>query len=200
MQDFDKVVHIAHQIAKEYQHENYGTAHLIKAALNKDFALMRLLFSNDIDVYFIEEWANVHLESYPKRSHNHKDITADSDAQTVLVEAEDVKTTLDDNYPDLLSLFIAAITPGVGFSFDQLKSLPVTHTQLSDKFKDSATATSKKSANVDSNSNGDNLDKYATNKLIDAATGKYDFIIGRDKELKQISEILNRKSNHMLLY
>ncbi|SFC00001.1 ATP-dependent Clp protease ATP-binding subunit ClpA [Algibacter lectus] len=200
MQDFDKVVHIAHQIAKEYQHENYGTAHLIKAALNKDFALMRLLFSNDIDVYFIEEWANVHLESYPKRSHNHKDITADSDAQTVLVEAEDVKTTLDDNYPDLLSLFIAAITPGVGFSFDQLKSLPVTHTQLSDKFKDSATATSKKSANVDSNSNGDNLDKYATNKLIDAATGKYDFIIGRDKELKQISEILNRKSKpHVII-
>ncbi|MEL0650816.1 ATP-dependent Clp protease ATP-binding subunit [Algibacter sp. TI.3.09] len=201
MQDLDKVINIAHKIAKEYQHENYGPAHLIKAVLHKDFALMRLLFNNEIDVYFIEEWADVHLESYPKRSHNHNAIEADSNAQTTLEEADDVKTKLTHQNADLLSIFIAAITPGVGFSFDQLKSLPVTHTQLIATFNNNKnTSGVSTKTNLDSKTGSDNLDKYATNKLIDAATGKYDFIIGRDKELKQISEILNRKSKpHVII-
>ncbi len=197
MQHIDKVMHIATQIANEYQHESYGPAHLIKATLHKDFPLMRLLFNSDIDVYFIDEWADVHLETYPKRSHHHKDISADNNAQTILEEAEDIKAKLNLDVADLLSVFISAITPGVGFSFDQLKSLPVTHTQLISTFSTKTANTVNNSTNTTTSTisnNQDNLNKYAINKVLMASEGKYDHIIGRDKELKKISEILNRKS------
>ncbi|KZS38905.1 AAA family ATPase [Aquimarina aggregata] len=201
MQEIDKALHIATQIATEYQHENYGAAHLIKSVLHKDFALMRFLFNNDIDVHFIDEWADVHLESYPKRSHHHKDITADTYANTILEEAEDVKLKLNKDEVDLLCIFIAAITPGVGFSFDQLKSLPVSHSQLTATLSSQKPVSKlKNSKNENSSLGNENLSKFTTNKVTEATEGKYDFIIGRDRELKQISEILNRKSKpHVII-
>ncbi|WP_281991278.1 AAA family ATPase [Aquimarina aggregata] len=201
MQEIDKALHIATQIATEYQHENYGAAHLIKSVLHKDFALMRFLFNNDIDVHFIDEWADVHLESYPKRSHHHKDITADTYANTILEEAEDVKLKLNKDEVDLLCIFIAAITPGVGFSFDQLKSLPVSHSQLTATLSNQKPVSKlKNSKNENSSLGNENLSKFTTNKVTEATEGKYDFIIGRDRELKQISEILNRKSKpHVII-
>lgn len=201
MQEIDKALHIATQIATEYQHENYGAPHLIKSVLHKDFALMRFLFNNDIDVHFIDEWADVHLESYPKRSHHHKDITADTYANTILEEAEDVKLKLNKDEVDLLCIFIAAITPGVGFSFDQLKSLPVSHSQLTATLSSQKPVSKlKNSKNENSSLGNENLSKFTTNKVTEATEGKYDFIIGRDRELKQISEILNRKSKpHVII-
>ncbi len=201
MQEIDKALHIATQIATEYQHENYGAAHLIKSVLHKDFALMRFLFNNDIDVHFIDEWADVHLESYPKRSHHHKDITADTYANTILEEAEDIKLKLNKDEVDLLCIFIAAITPGVGFSFDQLKSLPVSHSQLTATLSSQKPVSKlKNSKNENSSLGNENLSKFTTNKVTEATEGKYDFIIGRDRELKQISEILNRKSKpHVII-
>ncbi|MBU2949234.1 ATP-dependent Clp protease ATP-binding subunit [Tamlana agarivorans] len=200
MPELDKVIHIATQIAKEYQHENYGPVHLIKALLHKDFSIFRLLFNHDIDVYFIEEWATVHLENYPKRSNLNHTVLADSQALTLLEEAEDLNLTLTtDNHP-LLPIFIAAITPGIGFSFDQLKSLPLTHTQLMALFNEKLAPNHKNKSELEPLTNTNNLTTYTKNLVLDASEGAYDFIIGRDREIKQVSEILNRKSKpHVII-
>ncbi|MDO6761529.1 ATP-dependent Clp protease ATP-binding subunit [Tamlana sp. 2_MG-2023] len=200
MSELDKIIHIATQIAKEYQHESYGPVHIIKALLHKDFPIFRSLFNHDVDVYFIEEWSCVHLENYPKRSSVSHAISADNQAQAVLEEAEDLNLTLTTEYKPHLSIFIAAITPGVGFSFDQLKSLPVTHTQVITLFNQNSTSNQKNKSEIEATTRTNNLTNYTRNLVLDASEGAYDVIIGRDREIKQVSEILNRKSKpHVII-
>ena len=201
--EVDKVIHIASQLAEEYQHQNYGGAHLIKAALNRDLSLLRYLHNLGVDVYFIEDWAEVHLETYPKRSVRNALIKADEAAKTILVEAESIQTPLDKEQVDLLCIFIAAITPGVGFTFDQLKSLPVTNSQLLEALKPASGGGKKKITNSTTTDNviGENdvLSKYTNDLSIDAANGSYDYVVSRDRELKKIAEILSRKSKPNVL-
>lgn len=198
--ELEKAIHIATQIAEEHQHESFGPAHLVKAALNRDLSLLRYLHDLGIDVYFIEEWADVNLESYPKRSSRTLDVRTGSKARTVFFEAEEIQQKLDKQDVDLICLFISAITPGVGFSFDQLKSLPVSSNELMDglmgnvKEKGKAEVGAGESTlTVDAGSN-DILRKYTKDLLSESRNGYYDHIIDRDRELKKIAEILSRKS------
>ncbi len=197
--EVEKAVYIATQIAEENQHQNYSTAHLIKASLNRDLSLLRKLHNLGVDVYFIEEWAEVNLEQSPKKSSRTAEVEADSGVQLVFVEAEDIKDKLGEDDVDLFTLFIAAITPGVGFNFDQLKSLPITPSQLLETVKSKNTtkvsSTSNSSTkNTSQSTNGAILSKYTSNIVKQAETGDFEYIINRDKELKSITEILSRKS------
>ncbi len=197
--EVEKAVHIASQIAEEHLHEGFGPAHLVKASLNRDLPLLRTLHDMGVDVYFIEEWAEVNLEGYPKKPSRNTKIKADSGAKSIFVEAEDLKTKFGKEEVDLFCLFLAAITPGVGFSFDQLKSLPISHNQLFDMLQ--GAKTKKKAADGNSADNAisptttnDVLNRYTIDLLAEAANGGYEHIISRDKELKKITEILSRKS------
>ncbi len=197
--EVEKAIHIASQIAEDHQHQYYGPPHLIKAVLNRDLTLLRTLHNLGIDVYFIEEWADVNLEGHPKRLSRKTEIEADAAAKLIFVEAEDLRTKLGKDDVDLMSLFIAAITPGVGFSFDQLKSLPVNHNQLAETVKKpntgkkiAKTSTINEESTVTAST--DTLKKYTSELLAEAANGDFDYIINRDKELKKITEILSRKS------
>ncbi len=200
-QELEKAIHIATQIAEEHQHESFGPAHLMKAALNRHLSLLRYLYDLGVDVYFIEEWADENLESYPKRSRHTLDVRASSAAKIVVVEAEEIQLKLDKADVDLVCLFVSAITPGVGFSFDQLKSLPVSSTELLDSLMTHLNASSKAKVSVcdnalavDNNAASDILKKYTKDLLLGAKDGCYDHIINRDRELKMITEILSRKS------
>ncbi|QCW99884.1 ATP-dependent Clp protease ATP-binding subunit [Aggregatimonas sangjinii] len=196
--ELEKAIHIATQLAEEYQQESFGPAHLVKAALNRDLSLLRFLHEKGVDVYFIEEWADVNIEGHPKRTSRTMDVRASSEAKTVFVEAEEVQHKLNRPEVDLVCLFISAITPGVGFSFDQLKSLPVSSTELLDSLssgkKTGTAAKPNGSAVTDYTSDADVLKKYTTDLLVEASQGFYDHIINRDRELKQIAEIISRKS------
>ncbi|MBU2997480.1 ATP-dependent Clp protease ATP-binding subunit [Cellulophaga baltica] len=195
--EVEKAVYIASQIAEENQHQNYTTAHLIKASLNRDLSLLRKLHNLGVDVYFIEEWAEVNIEQAAKKSSRTAEVEADSGVQLVFVEAEDIKDKTGNEDVDLFTLFIAAITPGVGFNFDQLKSLPITHTQLLDTVKSNKTTISTAAPKISAASQtkeGGILSKYTSDIVKEAQSGDFEYIVNRDKELKSITEILSRKS------
>ncbi len=195
--ELEKAIHIATQLAEEHQHESFGPAHLVKASLNRDLSLLRFLHDKGIDVYFVEEWAEVHIENYPKRTSRTLKIKASSEAKMVFVEAEEVHTQLNKSAVDLICLFIACVTPGVGFNFDQLKSLPVSSTQLLDGLISNRSVGTKKegnSAHTPATVTGDVLKKYTNDLLVEAREGAYDHIVNRDRELKQIIEIISRKA------
>ena len=198
--EVEKALHIASQIAEEHQHETFGPAHLVKAALNRDLSLLRYLHDMNIDVYFIEEWADVNLESYPKRTSRSVEVKMGSEAKIVMIEAEEIQTKLNKEEIDLICLFVSAVTPGVGFSFDQLKSLPITSNQLLDgllgesKGEGKAKLDGSSAASVSGSGSNDILKKYTKNLRSEAKAGQYDHVIARDRELKKIAEILSRKS------
>ena len=190
----EKVTHIAKQIAKEHSNGNYSPAHLIKALLHKDFDLLRYLDAQDVDVYYVEEWAEVHIENYPKTSKISGDIPPDADVKAIFDEAENIVEKIEGELKELLSVFIASITPGVGFSYNKLKTLSVSPTTLLDQAQKTTPKKSKSLPPTIVKKNKEALSKYTIEKKNQVDQGLFDKLFSRDKELKIMAEILSRKS------
>ncbi|WP_343688151.1 ATP-dependent Clp protease ATP-binding subunit [Chitinophaga sp.] len=123
-------IRIAQALAKEHQHVQYTPAHLLLACLHKELNLTAPLQAMGIDVYYLEEWAEVRLDGLPKASRIPDEPEADENAANVLQEADAIRLEYDMDMADAWCLLVAISTPGVGFTFEQLKSFPVQRTQL----------------------------------------------------------------------
>jgi len=194
--EIKQVVHIAQRLAKENMHSTYSPAHLLKAILHKDFPLLKKLESLGIDVYYIEEWAEIRIETYPRSSGMSDNPQPDKDAKAVFEEADNIRLKINRDVVDLDSLIISCVTPGVGFNYEQLKTLPITPFILLEKLQSNIpiqTSDSQEKGNASGNTSLDALHKYCYHKTEQAREGKLQNIIGRDKEIRQMSEILSRK-------
>lgn len=189
-----QIIHIAKQYAKENLNAKYYAAHLLKAILNQQFDFLKELDAKGIDVFYLDEWADIRISEYPKSSKPSDSPEADESATIVLEEAESIEKKNEIGvFPAILS---AAITSGVGFSHDQLKSLPLTASTIIEMYQ---SGTSIKTPEVqfsnatNSNSSSNAVSKYCIDRLKSISKNEEHAIIGRDEELKTITEILNRK-------
>lgn len=187
-----QAIHIAKQHAKDNFNQKYSPAHLMKALLNPQFTFMRELDSKGIDVFYLDEWADIRISEYPKASKPNDDPAPDSAVNTVLSEAEEIARKSGDEV-DFIPILKALVTPGVGFSHDQLKSLPLNANDLSEQFDAGKTAANSEKLKVNPVGNSSTLDKYCTDKVKQYKSKESIPMIGRDDELKTITEILNRK-------
>jgi ATP-dependent Clp protease ATP-binding subunit ClpB len=198
-EEVKNVFHIAQQVAKENTHPAFGAAHLLKALLHKDAGMIPLLKSLDKDYYYMEEWADVRLEEYEKKAPV-GDPSGDNAVAGILAEADDVRFKFQKDQVDVLSLFAAVITPGVGFSFDQLKSFVLKREELisagmsNTMMSEMLGVNGRPAAGDMANKAAGALYKYCTDKTEKAIAGKLDEIVGRDNELRMIAEVLCRRS------
>lgn len=194
----NKAIHISQSIAREYSHKEYSSAHLLKALLHRDIGMLKYLESIGIDAYYIEEWAEVRLESFPKTNKVSEKPNHDAFVEAVFNEAESVKLKLGVEEVNVHSVLAALATPGVGFSFEQLKTFPL---QADDIIKNSSVKLSNSSANsvggkgtTGINTEAKNGIDYTINKTELANNSELEIISGRDSEIKMITEILGRRS------
>lgn len=188
-----QIIHIAKKYAKESLSNNYTSAHLVKALLNPQFDFLKELDAKGIDVYYIEDWADVRISELPKVSKPSDDPAADEGALATFEEAE-IIARKNGTEVDFATLLITLVTPGVGFSHDQLKSLPVTVATLSSLFIDGKSIQTNNNSSISQPAaNSSILEKYCINKLAQTKEKASIPMIGRDEELKVITEILNRK-------
>ena len=204
-----RVTQIATALAKEYKNETFGAPHLMQALLNDDVGLSTELATNEIDIYYLREWAEVRIEEYPKSTSPGEITPADQNINKVFEVAEMIKLKLNESQLSPLSLFIALVRPGVGFSKDQIQTLGLNETTLLNMAVENAEM-DKSFASLDSTGGGastkskgkgEYLGKYCINRLLVAAEGKIDPVVGRDEELRELTIILNRrqKPNALLL-
>lgn len=195
-----KAIHIAQAIAKENMNGQFNAAHLIKALLHKDVGLLPTLKSLEQDVYYLEEWAEVRIEALPKSPVFSDLVKGDHTIEEVMNEADNIRLKMhaDQITPEYL---IAAIsTPGVGFTYEQLKSWPLRREQLMQSVTETAELHSAIFKAPSANGNGQkpagnhSLLKYCIDKSLQAKEGKADAIVGRDKETRMMAEILCRRS------
>lgn len=193
-----EAVDFAKTIAKEYSHSQYSSCHLLKSVLRKDMGLVSFMDGIHKDISYMREWADVRIESYPKGSSPVPDPAPDSHVDSVLREADFVKLKLGRSQVDPMCLIIALCTPGVGFSYEQLKSFPLTRADVMDNVdapKVQVNETPEIGSNGTSSSTGaKSIGDYCIDKTDLAANGKIDPIVGRDREVRQVSEILGRRS------
>lgn len=195
-----EVISISQSLAKEYSNDHISPAHVLKALLHKDVGLHPVLNNLDKDIFYLEEWAEVRLEAYPKASKLDDSPKADDSLVTVLNEADNIRLKLSNDQIDPVSLLASISTPGVGFSYEQLKTFPlraeelinavVTESEFEEVFsehdKDDQQAQKTKKQNA--------LLKYCLDKSAMARQGKLDPVVAREKEIRMIVEVLGRRS------
>ena len=198
--DLKNAIGIAQSIAKEYSNQYISPAHLLKALLHKDIGLLPYLEKLGKDVFYLEEWAEVRIESCPKSAKIADDPEADNNLTAVIREADNIRLKIPSDHIDAACALASLSTPGVGFTYEQLKTFPLRGEEvITDFFKGSKSgngdeATLSKGKMVLTGKKTSNLQKYCINKSDFARQGKLDPVIARDKEIRMIAEVLGRRS------
>lgn len=201
MEDIKK---IAASYAEEYCCDAIYPAHLFKAVLHKEVNLVKFIeITLDKDYYYLQEWADVQMQLVPRAARPAWQMDYSQESLAVVDEAENYKEKFGLPEVDGVCVLASLVTPGVGFSFDQLKTLPLTAAEICAKF-----GTSTESSVVPQNiyegaqgtgATGNVLEQYAINKNKQYAAGELPRIIGFEYEISSIFEILGRYKKSNLL-
>ncbi|TWP27734.1 ATP-dependent Clp protease ATP-binding subunit [Apibacter muscae] len=197
---FHEELHTALELARKYATENrnaeYGPSHLLKAILHRDLSLLKELESMKKDVFFIEEWAEVRIDDELKAGRPTQP-EPNGDIDKVINEADEIRDILGRSEVDLYCVMVALATPGVGFTYDQMKSFPVVREELLTEVDHNTTleATEEKATNSKSIKY---LFKYCKDKLVQVRK-RPKKIVAREKEIKEIVEIICRFVNPNVL-
>ena len=205
-----ELVNIAKSFAAEYSSNAVYPAHLFKAVLHKEAGLVHFLeIDLDKDYYYLQEWADVQISLAPRATRPSTDLPLSDESNAVLDEAVEYQKRFSLEDCDAVCILASLVTPGVGFSFDALKTLPLTAAEICDKM--GATSSNAAQTSVGTmralsmipgsqpNTLKGNLQKYCINKTAEAANGKLGTVIGFEDEIPTIFEILSRKTKSNLL-
>lgn len=194
-----QLIHIAQSIARENYNATYGASHLLQALMHKDIGLRDFLTSLDKDPGYIYEWAEVRVEEYPKTGNLPTEATEDEKISTILNEADEmrVKLGLDEVSPICI---LAAITKAnVAYTAQELKSLPLREHEILNHFQGETQKVESAEGNLlegyqNKKSAFPAISAYCVDMTQMARDGKIETIVGRDKELRTLVEILCRKT------
>ncbi|MBQ8988381.1 MAG: ATP-dependent Clp protease ATP-binding subunit [Prevotella sp.] len=201
-----KLKSIANSFAEEYGSDAIYPAHLFKAILHKEIGLVHFLESElDKDYFYLQDWADVQMQLSPRAVRPMRDLEYSKESEAVLEEADNyqVKFNLDECTD--ICVLASLVTPGVGFSFDQLKTLPLTPSEISAKMGGGANVEApymegaELTKHTASATGKGNLGKYCVDKTAVARAGNLGEVIGFEKEIAIIYEILGRKTKANLL-
>ncbi len=202
----EKLKNIANSYAEEYRSDAIYPAHLFKAVLHKEMGLVRFIETElGQDYYYLQDWADVQMQLAPRAVRPMRGLSLSDESIEVMEEAENYQRKFDLESLEPVCILAALVTPGVGFSFDQLKTLPLKPEDISAKFN--GVQNTDRSANrvqtamqATSTAKGkDALSKYCIDKTAIARAGNLDKVVGFEKEIGIIYDILGRKTKANLL-
>ena len=121
-----EVFQIAEAYAKENMNSAIEPAHILKALLHKDIGLISFIEKTlKADYYYILEWADMRIKMSKKETAPSQTKTFSASTKAVVNEADSLRAATKKGTIDPISLLIAVATPGVGFTYEQLKTLPL---------------------------------------------------------------------------
>ncbi len=192
------LLHIAQSFANDNKSPKIEPAHLFRALLHKSTGLVNFIEDTlDEDYYYLVDWADMRMQQCEKSPYAMKGIELSRDTQNVVKEAIEIgeRCGLEEiNAPCLLA---SLVTPGIGFSYEQLKTIPLQSDKILKVIQGSGTAKS--------------LKPNIINKVFDADAGNSDYcvlmmdelleskVIGFDSEILSIIEVLARKDRANIL-
>ena len=192
---------IANSFAEEYCSDAIYPSHLFKAVLHKSMGLVHFIESElDKDYYYLQEWADVQMQLSPRAPRPQKDLDYSEEAIAVMEEADAYKEKFGMSEREPVCVLASLVTPGVGFTFEQLKTLPLNAAEICERIGQPSASTPANNPNHKGPSkNGGLISKYCINKIEEARNGKIGPVIGFENEISTIFEILGRKTKSNLL-
>ena len=208
LEGFDEGAIEVFQIAEAYAKENMNAAiepaHILKALLHKDIGLVSFIEKTlDADYYYILEWADMRIKMSKKNTDSSQMKSFSALTKAVVSEADSIRAASKKESIDPISLLIAVVTPGVGFTFEQLKTLPLQKESIVSACgsqNGSITPASNNETKKRSKSSGTkSIEAYCILKNQQQADGKLSESIGFEDELGEIYGILGRKTKSNIL-
>lgn len=197
----NNIKNIANSFAEEYCSDAIYPSHLFKAVLHKSMGLVHFIESElDKDYYYLQEWADVQMQLSPRAPRPQKDLDYSEEAIAVMEEADAYKEKFGMNECEPVCVLASLVTPGVGFTFEQLKTLPLNAAEICERIGQPSASTPANSPSPKNPSrNGGLISKYCINKIEEARNGKIGPVVGFENEISTIFEILGRKTKSNLL-
>lgn len=200
-QDISEVIRIATAYAKENMSAAIEPSHIFKALLHKDVGLVSLI-EKDLsqDYYYLLDWADMRIKMEKKSSRPNAEISLSSTSIEVIDESDSLSEKLGVNAVDAKVLLAAILTPGVGFSFDQLKTMPMKADDVLNKINVNVSKDSHKETNAPKKQQGNSdISKFCIDLNNQIKESKVDSVIGFEKELSEIFDILGRRTKSNIL-
>ena len=198
-----RIENIARALAEERCSDAIYPAHLMKAILHKEVGLVSFIETQlDKDYYYLQDWADVQMELSPRATRPKRDLDLSAESEAVLEEADNYKLKYGLEETDAVCVLAALVTPGVGFTFDQLKTLPLTAAEISERMGAGAEAAQpsfEPTPGAVSKSDASLFEKYGLDLVKQVREGKIGVIVGFDEELQTVFETLGRKTKSNLL-
>ncbi|KQK24560.1 AAA family ATPase [Chryseobacterium aquaticum] len=198
-----QLFHIAQSIAKENYNATYDAPHILQALMHKDIGLSDFLKNIDKDSGYFYEWADVRIEDYPKTTHLPSEVGEGESVDNILEEADDIRLKLGLDEITPICILTAIVKPQVAFTLQQLKSLPLREHEIFNLYRKDTPYNSSENDEIYSLfSNGTDysdqsfpsIKSYCIDRTAQAKQGTLENIIGRDKELRMLVEILCRRT------
>lgn len=191
-------LHIASSFALDNNSPKIEPSHLLRALLHKNVGLVDYIENAlDSDYYYLLDWADMRVSQSPKSAYPMREAVLSDLSKSVVKEALRLGKALGHENIDERVLLLALVSPGFGFSAEQLKTLPL------------SPDTVLKTLNNCNDIQSEPTKKAFTNYLISSKNNAYfenaldalsdNEIIGFDREIKSMIETLSRKDRANLI-
>lgn len=193
------LLHIAQSFATDNKSPKIEPAHLLRALLHKSAGLVNFIEDTlDEDYYYLVDWTDMRIKQCDKSPYGMKGPELSHDAQMVVKEALEIseKCGLQEITP--VTLFASLVTPGIGFTYEQLKTLPI---QADKIIKTIQSGTTTKTQATSSNTNhqvlqGNVSQDYCISMLSSVPESP---VIGFSDKILSMGEVLARKDRANIL-
>ncbi len=209
-ENLKSAIRVAQAFAKENKNERIGVSHMLRALMHREAGLQDFLKSIGKDYGYIAEWAEVRIDEYPKVNTVPEVPLADEQLTKVIEDADNIGLKLGLDYTDTICVLVALVKPNSAYTLSQLKSLPLREAEIIEQYLDlhkmknvfSSTAETAEGSDGSIRENhgmSGALFSYCIDKNALVTQGKTDPVVGRDKEIVMMIEILGRRSKPNVL-
>lgn len=192
------LLHIAQSYANDNKSPKIEPAHLFRALLHKNAGLVD--FIEDIldeDYYYLVDWCDLRMQQCDKSPYGMKGIELSRDSQMVVKEALDLCERMESESLDAVHIFAALVSPGVAFSVEQLKTMPLKPEKILNAISDKTGKQGSPEQSLSAGKSANSIqDEYCIPMMKWLPSTK---IIGFEKEIRSIIEVLARKDRANIL-
>lgn len=191
------LIHIAQSYASDNRSPQIEPAHIFRALLHKSVGLVHFIEDTlDEDYYYLVDWCDIHIQQCERSPYTMRKAEFSAAGQSVIKEACSLEQNAGTDSCKLEYLLAALVSPGVGFTSEQLKTMPLTKEKILS------------AVNADGGMSGNHNERSATtlrntgnnvygSYMLDSVSDVE--IIGMERELRALTEILARRDRANVL-
>ena len=193
------LVHIAQSFANDNKSPKIEPAHLLRALLHKSAGLINFIEDTlDEDYYYMVDWADMRMRQCQHSPYAMKGVVLSAESQSTVKEAVNIAKECGQQDASAATLLAALLTPGIAFTYEQLKTMPLQGEKVKKAIQGGQKA--KPATSVTATSSSTKADYGGNDYYRPMLAEKQELpVIGFESELRSLIEVLARKDRANLL-